>query len=86
MCYAVVNPVLTIAFDLFLIGSAAGVIAGMVAEYFRGRRPVIGTPAPGTFVVPQPLRAARRNPGETPYRHVIARRPARRLRQMTVGG
>lgn len=36
-----VHPLLTATFDLFLIGSSALVIAGMVAEHFR-RANVIG--------------------------------------------
>lgn len=37
-----VNPVLTIAFDLFLIGSALVIIGGMVQEYRASRRPSVG--------------------------------------------
>lgn len=37
-----VNPLLTALFDLFLIGCAAGVIAGMVKEYLDHRTPSVG--------------------------------------------
>lgn len=37
-----VNPILTTLFDLFLIGSAAAVILGMVREYRANRLPAIG--------------------------------------------
>jgi hypothetical protein len=37
-----VNPVLTVAFDLFLIGSAVAVIAAMLDEHFSSRRPSVG--------------------------------------------
>jgi hypothetical protein len=37
-----VNPLLTILFDIFLIGSALAVTAGMVAEYLANREPHVG--------------------------------------------
>ena len=37
-----VNPLLTILFDLFLVGSAITIIAAMVQEYFDSRTPSIG--------------------------------------------
>ena len=37
-----VNPLLTILFDIFLIGSALAVTAGMVAEYLASREPHVG--------------------------------------------
>ena len=37
-----VNPILTLIFDLFLIGSAISVVAAMVVEYRTGRSPAIG--------------------------------------------
>ncbi|MGE0598757.1 MAG: hypothetical protein AB7J35_02890 [Dehalococcoidia bacterium] len=37
-----VNPFLTIVFDLFLIGSALTVAASMAAEYFITREPHVG--------------------------------------------
>ena len=40
-----VNPILTTLFDLFLVGSAVAVIAGMVREYRANRLPAIGTSA-----------------------------------------
>jgi len=37
-----VNPVLTLLFDLFLVGSAVAIIAAMVQEYLGSRRPSVG--------------------------------------------
>lgn len=37
-----VNPLLTVLFDLFLVGSAITIIAAMVDEYFSSRTPSIG--------------------------------------------
>ena len=39
---AMVNPLLTILFDVFIIGSAIAVSAGMFAEYLVRREPHIG--------------------------------------------
>lgn len=41
-----VNPALTILFDLFLIGSAIAISAAMAAEYFTTRQPHVGTTRP----------------------------------------
>ena len=38
-----VNPLLTILFDLFLVGSALAITAAMAAEYFVSREPHVGT-------------------------------------------
>ena len=38
-----VHPILTILFDLFIIGSAVTISAGMVAEYLASREPQVGT-------------------------------------------
>jgi hypothetical protein len=61
-----VNPLLTAFFDLFLIGSAATIIVGMVQEYLASRRPSVGTPGGHvaidfsalTSVAPAPRRRA----------------------------
>ena len=37
-----VNPLLTVLFDLFLVGAAIAIIAAMVDEYFSSRTPAIG--------------------------------------------
>ena len=37
-----VNPLLTILFDLFLVGSAVAIVAAMIQEYFDSRTPSIG--------------------------------------------
>ena len=37
-----VNPVLTLLFDLFLVGSAVAIIAAMVQEHLGSRRPSVG--------------------------------------------
>jgi hypothetical protein len=36
------HPFLTAAFDLILIGTAASVIAALVAEHFASRQPAVG--------------------------------------------
>ena len=36
-----VNPLLTILFDLFLIGTAVAICAAMVEEYLASREPVV---------------------------------------------
>jgi hypothetical protein len=86
MCYTMVNPVITFLFDLFLIGAATGIIAGMVAEYLASRRPSVGA-TPGFSVVrlnvPRDSSARPRRQVETTLR---SRRPAQRLGQMRVGG
>ncbi len=38
-----VNPVLTILFDVFLIGSALAIIAGLVQEQRANRLPAVGS-------------------------------------------
>lgn len=38
-----VHPVLTLLFDLFIIGSAVTIAAAMAAEYLVAREPQIGT-------------------------------------------
>ena len=38
-----INPVLTLLFDLFIIGSAIAVGSAMVLEYVQSREPQIGT-------------------------------------------
>ena len=57
-----INPALTIFFDLFIIGSALAVGAGMLAEYFVARQPHIGSMRP-----PKARRSAtlHRFPGNT---------------------
>jgi hypothetical protein len=38
-----VNPLLTVLFDLLLIGTAGSVVAAMVTEYLANREPAVGT-------------------------------------------
>lgn len=38
-----VNPLLTILLDLFIIGSAVSISAAMLAEYLGSREPQVGT-------------------------------------------
>lgn len=38
-----VNPLLTLLFDLLLIGTAGSVVAAMVTEYLANRQPAVGT-------------------------------------------
>ena len=59
-----VHPVLTVLFDLFLIGSALAVIAAMVSEYVRSRTPSVGSRPPrltelGDRYHPRPRRPLR---------------------------
>ena len=49
-----VHPALTIVFDLFLIGSAAAIIAAMVAEHRLHRTPSIGMAHPQRVARPRP--------------------------------
>jgi hypothetical protein len=42
-----INPLLTVLFDFFLIGSAAAILAGMAREYFVSRTPSVGSPRTG---------------------------------------
>ena len=37
-----IHPLLTLMFDLFLIGSAGSILAAMVGEYFVNRGPAVG--------------------------------------------
>lgn len=49
-----VNPALTILFDVFIIGSALGVLGYMAAEYLQSRQPTVGrrqAPAPRQAIV-----------------------------------
>lgn len=55
-----VNPVLTILFDLFLVGSALAIVAGMVNEYRASRTLAVGGGARRRTVRPVALRAHRR--------------------------
>jgi hypothetical protein len=41
-----VNPMLTVLFNLFLVGSAVAIIAAMVQEYFDSRTPSVGGKRP----------------------------------------
>ncbi len=66
-----VNPVLTILFDLFLIGSALLVTAGMTAEYLVSREPHIGSNHPSRKVTPA---------GQVGRREIVHRVPAQRRR------
>ncbi len=52
-----VNPLLTIMFDIFLVGSALVILGGMVAEYRAAKQPSVG----GQHVVPFRARAVRRH-------------------------
>ncbi len=43
MCAVMINPVLSLLFDLFLIGSTSTIIAGMVQEYLASRTVSVGS-------------------------------------------
>jgi hypothetical protein len=49
-----VNPVLTILFDLFIIGSALAISSAMLGEYFSSRQPQIGSSRKYQVRTPQP--------------------------------
>lgn len=66
-----VNPVLTILFDMILIGSALFVVAGMVREYLESRGPAVGGTA---------SRAGARLTAVRPARTVRRRMPTERRR------
>jgi len=66
-----VNPVLTILFDLFLIGGAAAIIAGMAAEAVAARRPGVGASRPARRVR-QARPAARTTRAPGPARRTAA--------------
>ncbi len=38
-----VHPILTVLFDLFIIGAAVSISAAMIGEYLASREPQIGT-------------------------------------------
>jgi hypothetical protein len=62
-----IHPVLTVLFDIFLIGSTLSIIAAIAAEQYLARDPAIGSPHRSHRVAPA-----------TPVRHRAAR-PRRRL-------
>jgi hypothetical protein len=47
MCAVMINPALSFLFDLFLIGSASTIIAGMVQEYLASRPISVGSTGRG---------------------------------------
>lgn len=55
-----VHPVLTALFDLFLIGSALLIVAGMVAEQRRQRQPAVGRQRRPKAMTPYAVSAPRR--------------------------
>lgn len=61
-----VNPVLTLLFDLFLIGSGLAVVTGMVLEYRASRRAAVGGLA-------APFRARCRRPAAARARAAVGR-------------
>ena len=66
-----INPVLTILFDLFLIGTAVAVTASMVGEYLASREASVGTTRPRRVARPAPVRR-----GATVHRFPERRRAA----------
>jgi hypothetical protein len=68
-----VNPVLTVIFDLFLIGSALALISAMATEYLASREPHVGT----TRAARAPRqRSAHRRRAETLEIRVVRRKAA----------
>jgi hypothetical protein len=70
-----VNPVATILFDLFLVGTAVVLVAAMVAEALAARRPSVGTHLGRAHLARRSPRPAH---GHDAGRLVEARRRARR--------
>ena len=70
MYEVMVNPALTLLFDLYLVGSALAVSAAMAAEYLVTREPHVGTSRPKP---PVATRTVRR-------RATVHRMPAQRRR------
>lgn len=68
-----VNPVLTILFDLFLIGSALALISAMATEYLASRQPHVGSTRAARLARPRP---ATRRGAETLEIRVVRRRAA----------
>lgn len=68
-----VNPVLTILFDLFLIGSALALISAMTTEYLASRQPHVGSTRAAR---PQRPRSAARRRAETLEIRVVRRKAA----------
>lgn len=70
MCAVMINPVLTLLFDLFLVGSASTIIAGMVQEYLASRTVSIGSTGRGREVETRRETSPvhHRNTGATPRR------------------
>jgi hypothetical protein len=42
------NPLLTVLFNLFLVGSALAIVAAMIQEYLESRVPSVGSDRPGS--------------------------------------
>lgn len=68
MYAAMINPVLTLLFDLFLIGSASTIIAGLVQEYLASRTISVGSTGRGLAVETMPAPVRHRNTGSAPRR------------------
>lgn len=68
-----VNPVLTILFDLFLIGSALALISAMTTEYLVSRQPHVGSARAARLTRP---RTPARRRAETLEIRVVRRRAA----------
>ncbi len=65
-----VNPLLTILFDLVLVGGATAILAAMVAEYLACREPHVGSARvrPAQRPVAGPPRISRKVAGTPPSR------------------
>lgn len=80
-----VNPLLTLLFDLFLIGGALAIVAAMVQEYMRSRTPSVGDAEEARRRVTEAARillAHRR----TAAGHPRVERAVTRRRALKVGG
>lgn len=73
-----VNPILSIVFDLFLIGAATSITAALIEEYRAGRAPYIGSGAATVRTSPE-VRYAPPPSAPTDYRAVVAKTRQRRI-------
>ncbi|MFN8508838.1 MAG: hypothetical protein U0547_14905 [Dehalococcoidia bacterium] len=73
-----VNPLLTILFDLFIVGTAIAVCAAMVEEYLASREPVVRGSMRRTTTSRRVVRHTVTAPRD--FRTEVARLQARRSR------
>ena len=69
-----VNPVATLVFDVFLVGTAGLVVAAMVQEYLSQRDPCVGVTRRARRTATRPAHPVRK-----PARHFSPAQPRRRM-------